>query len=90
MPIIQAGAAGSDRVVFSGIPYGSELTIPQGAKTAILCLNLQMQSVLAEGVCRKQGAIHVLEIERVYNSMPPKMEYIYPRVDRPVAVTVFR
>jgi len=34
-----------------------------------------MESVLVKGVYRKG----VLEVERVYNSMPPKMEYVYPR-----------
>jgi hypothetical protein len=89
VPIIQAGSAGTDRVVFSGLPYGSDLRIPQGAKTAILCVNLQMQSVLAEGTYHKHGPAHMLDIERVYNSMPPKMEYIYPRADKPVTVTEF-
>ena len=89
MPIIQAAAAGSDRVIFSGTPYGKELAIPRGAKTAILCLNLQMQSVLIEGTHTKQGAVHVLEIERVYNSMPPKAEYLHPRPKRPQPITEF-
>ncbi len=89
MPVIQAATAGSDRVVFSGVPYGSELAIPRGAKTAILCLNLQMQSVLVEGRSEKRGGLHVLTIERVYNSMPPKAEYIYPRPERPQPVTEF-
>ena len=34
-----------------------------------------MESVLVKGLY--SGG--VLEIERVYNSMPPKMEYVYPR-----------
>ena len=34
-----------------------------------------MESVLVKGRFSKG----ILEIERVYNSMPPKMEYVYPR-----------
>jgi len=30
-----------------------------------------------------------LEIERVYNSMPPKMEYVYPRSETIEAVRSF-
>ncbi|MCE5189676.1 MAG: hypothetical protein LLF75_10940 [Eubacteriales bacterium] len=76
LPVVQATSAGSDRITLSGIPFGRELRqIPEGAKTSILCLNLKMESVLVKG--RYHGGI--LEIERVYNSMPPKMEYIYPR-----------
>ena len=73
---MQATSAGADRIVLSGIPFGKQLRqIPEGAKVSILCLNLKMESVLVKGRFTKG----VLEIERVYNSMPPKMEYVYPR-----------
>lgn len=76
IPIVQATAAGTDRIVFSGVPFGKTLrSIPDGAKVSILCLTLKMESVLVKGVY-SHGR---LDIERVYNSMPPKMEYVYPR-----------
>jgi len=76
LPVVQATSAGTDRIVLSPIPFGRDLKqIPNGAKVSILCLNLKMESVLVKGTYVKG----VLEIERVYNSMPPKMEYIYPR-----------
>ncbi len=75
-PVVQATSAGADRIVLSRVPFGRELRqIPDGAKASILCLNLKMESVLVKGRYTKG----VLEIERVYNSMPPKMEYVYPR-----------
>lgn len=75
-PVVQATSAGSDRITLCGIPYGKQLSqIPDGAKASILCLNLKMESVLVKGRYSKG----TLEIERVYNSMPPKMEYVYPR-----------
>ena len=75
-PIVQATSAGADRVTLSGVPYGKQLRqIPDGAKASILCLNLKMESVLVKG----RFSRGTLEIERVYNSMPPKMEYVYPR-----------
>lgn len=75
-PVVQATSAGSDRIALCGIPFGNELKkIPNGAKVSILCLNLKMESVLVKG----RYAKGILEIERVYNSMPPKMEYVYPR-----------
>ena len=75
-PVVQATSAGSDRIALAGVPFGSELKkIPDGAKASILCLNLRMESVLVKG----RYTNGVLEIERVYNSMPPKMEYVYPR-----------
>lgn len=76
LPVVQATSAGSDRIALTGIPFGNALAqIPDGAKAAILCLNLKMESVLVKGRYHKG----TLEIERVYNSMPPKMEYVYPR-----------
>ena len=78
IPVVQATSAGSDRITLSGIPYGKTLRqIPENAKVAILCLNLKMESVLVKG----RYTNGILEIEQVYNSMPPKMEYVYPRSD---------
>ena len=75
-PVVQATSAGADRIALASIPFGKELfSIPEGTKASILCLNLQMESVLVKGIYRRG----LLEIERVYNSMPPKMEYVYPR-----------
>jgi hypothetical protein len=76
IPVVQATSAGTDRIVFSDIPFGKTLkSIPDGAKVSILCLTLKMESVLVKGVY-SHGR---LDIERVYNSMPPKMAYVYPR-----------
>lgn len=78
-PVVQATSAGSDRIVLVGVPFGGLLhEIPEGAKASILCLNLKMESVLVKGRYGKG----ILEIERVYNSMPPKMEYVYPRSEK--------
>ena len=75
-PVVQATCAGTDRIALSSIPFGKQLRqIPDGAKVSILCLTLKMESVLVKGRYTKG----LLEIERVYNSMPPKMEYVYPR-----------
>lgn len=76
IPIVQATSAGTDRIVFSNVPFGKALkAIPVGAKASILCLTLKMESVLVKGVYSRGQ----LDVERVYNSMPPKMEYVYPR-----------
>ncbi|MEA4870378.1 MAG: pyridoxamine 5'-phosphate oxidase family protein [Christensenella sp.] len=86
LPVVQATSAGSDRIALCGVPYGSALAqIPDGAKCAILCLNLKMESVLVKGRYSKG----ILEIEQVYNSMPPKMEYIYPRSETVEPVRTF-
>lgn len=87
IPIIQATHAGTDRVAFSAMPFGDELKkIPVGSKVAVLALNMQLQGVLVKGTYSEKG---VVDIERVYNTMPPKMEYVYPRAEMPAAVTEF-
>lgn len=86
LPVVQATSAGSDRIAICGMPFGKALNkIPDGAKASILCLNLKMESVLVKG----RYSRGVLEIERVYNSMPPKMEYVYPRSERIEPVRTF-
>jgi hypothetical protein len=84
VPVIQAANAGRDRVVFSLNPYRRELLkIPSGADVAVLFVNLKMESVLVKGVYSlSPNALlpyGMVSIERVYNSMPPQPQYIYPR-----------
>jgi len=90
VPVVQAAPAGTDRVVFSGLPYGKELkALAPGAKACVIALNLDMQSVLVKGTYAGKKGAHVLEIERVYNSMPPASGYIYPKAAGPQAVAEF-
>ena len=91
VPVVQASHAGDDRVVFFGRPYGEELKgLVPGSKVCVLALNLEMQNVLVKGVYTgKQGGLHVVDIERVYNSMPPAAKYIFPREAGPETVTEF-
>jgi len=78
-PAIQTTSAGTDRLIFAGFPFGKGIAkIPDGAKVAALALSMKMESVLVKGTYRK-GACGTLEIERVYNSMPPFAGYIYPQ-----------
>jgi len=93
IPVIQAGPAGTDRVVFSLLPFGKEIKrIPKGCKAAVFAVNLKMESVLVKGIYE---GVHGLPrsgrfvIERVYNSMPPKNEYIYPSHDALETITDF-
>jgi len=93
IPVIQAGPAGTDRIAFSTVPFGKELRqIPKGCKAAILAVNLKMESVLVKGIYQGVSgfpAAGIVDIEKVYNSMPPKNEYIYPRKERIEAITEF-
>ena len=86
IPVIQCQAADSRRLVFSPFAYKNELTdIPADIPVAVYCLNLDMQSVLIRGTFSgytrnrliKTG---IVDIDWVYNSMPPKHEQIYPEI----------
>ena len=85
VPVIQAGACGSERIVFAASPFGKEIKkIPKGVKAAVFGMTLDMEDVLLkgiyEGTVRSKGIkTGIFDIEKVYNSMPPVAGYIYPR-----------
>jgi hypothetical protein len=87
IPVIQCQAADSRRLVFSSFAYKDELlNIPAGTHVAVFCMNLNMQSVLVRGTFSgysRNRMIHTgsVDIDWVYNSMPPKHEQIYPEVE---------
>lgn len=90
VPIIQGQSASSSRIVFTKQPYGSMLTdLKDNTRVAVFAMTLKMETVLVKGVFHgfKCGLGYV-DIDRVYNSMPPKHGYIYPPVKQ-TAVTSF-
>lgn len=81
VPIIQGQAAGGGRILFTAKPYDKDLAgLKNGAKASVYAVNLAMEAVLVKGTFTgfKHG-IGCIDIERVYNPMPPKHGYIYPR-----------
>ena len=84
VPAVPCQPAGSGRLVFAPAAHRWELAaVPAGATVAVFALNLQMESVLVRGCFTgyrrymglKAGAI---DINWVYNSMPPMQGPIYP------------
>lgn len=81
-PVIQCRSAGSSRLVFSLLAYGKELReIPQRADVAVLGFTMQMENCLVRGKFSSKRSTGVVDIQWVYNSMPPKPEQIYPPVE---------
>lgn len=86
IPIIQAQPSGTDRVVFSAGVYREELErLSKGNTVAILGLALSMEDVLMrgefQGLRRKAGVLcGEVEVNWVYNSMPPAPGQIYPPI----------
>ena len=84
IPAIQAQCLDSEHVLFSTSAYRDELeAIPAGASMAIFGMSLSMEDVLLRGVyqgIRRVGGFQagVVEVNWVYNSMPPVPGQIYP------------
>ena len=84
VPIIQCHAADSRRVVFSPMAYKKELkNIKKGSTVAIMCLNMAMENILVRGKFMGFSPYRFIslggvDIDYVYNSMPPKHGQIYP------------
>lgn len=86
IPVIQAQSLDRQHLVFSFGAYGSELEeIPANASVAVFGMALSMEDVLVRGTykgIRKVAGMKfgVVELDWVYNSMPPKPVQIYPEV----------
>lgn len=87
VPIIQCQAADSRRLVFSTLAYQKEVEpIPEGTEVAVFCASMTMESVLVRGTfngIKRQRMMEVgtIDIDWVYNSMPPNHGQIYPEME---------
>jgi hypothetical protein len=86
IPLIQCQAADSRTLAFSPLAFKEELDrVSSGTEVAIFGLTMGMEDVLVRGTyhgykryrCLKLGTV---DIEWVYNSMPPGHGQIYPEV----------
>ncbi len=84
LPVVQCQAADSGRLVFHPGAFGKELAeLTPGMNISVFCVSMQMESVLAcgvfEGFHRHRGIrLGLMDIGRVYNSMPSNHGWIYP------------
>ena len=87
VPMIQCQAADSRRLAFSSKAYKKELkTIPKGKEVAVFAITMKMEDVLVRGKFlgfqnSRFTEIGGIDIEWVYNSMPPCHGQIYPEVE---------
>jgi hypothetical protein len=87
VPIIQCQASDSTRLAFSGGVFSDELkAIPAGSQVAVFCMNFGIEDVLIRGTYngfqRARGInFGSVDIEWVYNSMPPALGQVYPAVE---------
>jgi hypothetical protein len=87
IPVIQCQAAGPGRLAFSPLLYREELAaIKEGTQVAVFGMSMQMEDVLVRGTFLGYDRVRfqrigVIDLEWVYNSMPPTPGQIYPPVD---------
>jgi len=93
LPLVPAQVAGDGRLVLGRTVHRAELrAIPDDTVVNVFALNLKLQSVLVRGRITRLSRLGVLaakvDVDWVYNTMPPKPGRIYP--PRPLeAVTEF-
>ena len=86
VPLLQCQAADSTRLAFSPRAYTDELrNLEPGMHTAVFGLTMDMEDVLVRGIFRgfeKRRGIElgIVDIDWVYNSMPPVPGQIYPEI----------
>jgi hypothetical protein len=86
IPVIQAQAAGAGHILFSTGAYKHDLeAIPPGAAVAVFGMSLDMEDVLMRGELegiRRVGGIRCgrVQVNWVYNPMPPTPQQIYPHI----------
>ena len=77
---MQAQEIGTNTIVLTSSPYKELLTsLKAGARVAVMAISMEMESVVIKGTFSGfKGGIGRVQIDRVYNSIPPVMRYIYP------------
>lgn len=86
VPLLQCQASDSRRLVFSTLAYGREIgRIPAGSTVAVFGLTMKMEDVLIRGTYtgvtrRRMLSVGSVDIDWVYNSMPPAHGQVYPPV----------
>lgn len=84
LPVIEAQASDSKTIIIPAKPYAQRAgNLAVGAPIAINGLNMEMVGTLVKGgfngfKASPAGRTGRMNIERVYNSLPPKAGYIYP------------
>ncbi len=80
LPLIQARSVSDSRILFTLAPYKKLAQgLKEGARASLYALNLDMEAVLLKGTYRQlAGGLGAVDVDRVYNCMPPVHRYIYP------------
>jgi uncharacterized pyridoxamine 5'-phosphate oxidase family protein len=86
VPVVPASTAGRDRLVFAPSVYKTDFKgLQAGTEVAVFGVNLQTESVLVRGTFKGftghgPSRLGTLDLDWVYNSMPPTPGQIHPPV----------
>jgi len=86
-PVVQLQALDANHLIFAPGAYGDEIrAIPQGTQVAMLGMSFDMEDVVARGTylgIQRVGGVKcgVLQVNWVYNPMPPVAGQIYPSLE---------
>lgn len=80
VPVVQAQESGANTIVFTAAPYAELLEgLEAGARVSVIAMSTDMESVVIKGTFSGfERGVGSVKIDRVYNSIPPVMRYIYP------------
>ncbi len=80
LPTIQAKSTSDSRILLTPAPYKKRMEgLEEGDRASLFAANLDMEAVLLKGSYHKHaGGYGSVEVDRVYNCMPPVHRQIYP------------
>ena len=83
IPCFQARAIEHKTIIFPLTQFKQDLKmIPEDVKVAVFVMDFELETLMVKGsykgIKNNRG---IIDIEQVYNSMPPKAGYIYPELD---------
>ncbi|MHA1112181.1 MAG: pyridoxamine 5'-phosphate oxidase family protein [Promethearchaeota archaeon] len=93
LPCFQLRAPDRGKLSFTLSQFSDELKkIPVGAHVSAFAMNMEMESIMVNGklVEWRKDKIGIIEIDEIYNSMPPLAGLIYPKIDSRPKVTSFK
>lgn len=86
VPLVQCQLADARRLAFSPLAYKDELMqIAAGQDVAVFCMSFEAEDVVVRGKFggynKYRGvSLGTVDIDYVYNSMPPKQGQVYPEI----------
>jgi len=90
IPCLSAAAAGAGTIYVPGAEFKDDIKgIPEGSITCLFTMSLDMEDVVVRGVFQHAGSGGTIQVDWVYNSMPPVAKQIYPPEPANAKVEVF-